>query len=134
MKRHPGLSYKEAQERTARINPELVRWYAGVTTTDPTLRTYANASGEVQKRINTAQAKTPGLSTGDAMRKVLDQDPELKARYRLSLTLHKAPVYIVASKKGVSPALRQRLHQAWQQVYGKEQHLAILAEFGWVLE
>ncbi len=60
--------------------------------------------------------------------------PELKASYRLSLTLNKAPVYIVASKAGVSPALRQRLHQAWQQVYGKEQHLKILAEFGWVLE
>lgn len=60
--------------------------------------------------------------------------PELKASYRLSLTLNKAPVYIVASKKGVSPALRQRLHRAWQQVYGKEQHLAILAEFGWELE
>ena len=60
--------------------------------------------------------------------------PELKASYRLSLTLNKAPVYIVASKKGVSPELRQRLHQAWQSVYGKEQHLAILAEFGWVLE
>ncbi len=60
--------------------------------------------------------------------------PELKQQYRLSLSLHKAPVYIVASKVGVSPRLRQRLHQAWQQVYGKEKHRAILAEFGWALE
>ncbi|HCU64659.1 MAG TPA: hypothetical protein DF774_02740 [Rheinheimera sp.] len=60
--------------------------------------------------------------------------PELQAQYRLSLSLHKAPVYIVASKAGVSPELRLRLHQAWQRVYGKEKHRAILAEFGWVLE
>lgn len=60
--------------------------------------------------------------------------PELRAQYRLSLTLHKAPVYIVASKAGVPADLRLRLHQAWQQVYGNAKHRAILAEFGWVLE
>lgn len=60
--------------------------------------------------------------------------PELREQYRLSLTLHKAPVYIVASKAGVPPELRQRLHQAWQRVYGNAEHRAILAEFGWVLE
>ncbi len=60
--------------------------------------------------------------------------PELRAQYRLSLTLHKAPVYIVASKAGVPADLRLRLHQAWQQVYGNAEHRAILAEFGWVLE
>ncbi|MCT6699813.1 substrate-binding periplasmic protein [Rheinheimera sp. 4Y26] len=60
--------------------------------------------------------------------------PELRAQYRLSLSLHKAPVYIVASKAGVSPELRLRLHQAWQRVYGQEKHRAILAEFGWTLE
>lgn len=60
--------------------------------------------------------------------------PELAATYQLSLTLHRAPVYIVASRKGLSEARRQRLHQAWQRVYGKPAHLAILAEFGWSLE
>ena len=60
--------------------------------------------------------------------------PELAATYQLSLTLHRAPVYIVASRAGLSEARRQRLHQAWQRVYGKPAHLAILAEFGWSLE
>jgi polar amino acid transport system substrate-binding protein len=60
--------------------------------------------------------------------------PELAKTYQLSLTLHRAPVYIVASRAGLSEARRQRLHQAWQRVYGKEKHLAILAEFGWSLE
>ena len=60
--------------------------------------------------------------------------PELAATYQLSLTLHRAPVYIVASRSGLSEARRQRLHQAWQRVYGKPAHLAILAEFGWSLQ
>jgi len=60
--------------------------------------------------------------------------PELAATYKLSLTLHRAPVYIVASRSGLSEARRQRLQQAWQRVYGKAAHLAILAEFGWLLE
>lgn len=60
--------------------------------------------------------------------------PELAATYQLSLTLHRAPVYIVASRSGLTEARRQRLHQAWQRVYGKEAHLAILAEFGWSLQ
>jgi len=60
--------------------------------------------------------------------------PELAADYQLSLTLHRAPVYIVASRSGVSEARRLRLRQAWQRVYGKPAHLAILAEFGWSLE
>ena len=60
--------------------------------------------------------------------------PELAATYQISLMLHRAPVYIVASRKGLSEARRQRLHQAWQRVYGKPAHLAILAEFGWSLE
>lgn len=60
--------------------------------------------------------------------------PELAATYQLSLTLHRAPVYIVASRKGLSEARRQRLQQAWQRVYGKPAHLAILAEFGWSLQ
>ena len=60
--------------------------------------------------------------------------PDLAATYQLSLTLHRAPVYIVASRSGLSEARRQRLHQAWQRVYGKPAHLAILAEFGWSLQ
>lgn len=60
--------------------------------------------------------------------------PELAATFQLSLTLHRAPVYIVASRAGLSEARRQRLHQAWQRVSGKPAHLAILAEFGWSLQ
>jgi polar amino acid transport system substrate-binding protein len=60
--------------------------------------------------------------------------PELAATYQISLMLQRAPVYIVASRKGLSEARRQRLHQAWQRVYGKPAHLAILAEFGWSLQ
>lgn len=60
--------------------------------------------------------------------------PQLAATYQLSLTLHRAPVYIVASRTALTEARRQRLHQAWQRVYGKEAHLAILAEFGWSLQ
>lgn len=60
--------------------------------------------------------------------------PELAATYQFSLTLHRAPVYIVASRSSLTPARRQRLQQAWQRVYGKPAHLAILAEFGWSLQ
>ena len=49
-------------------------------------------------------------------------------------TLYRNPVYIVASRKGVSEELRQRLRQAWQQLYGSPEHLAILQEFGWSLQ
>ena len=59
--------------------------------------------------------------------------PELAETYRLSLTLHRAPVYIVASRAALTDARRERLRQAWQRVYGKAAHLAILAEFGWTL-
>ncbi len=56
--------------------------------------------------------------------------PELAANYQLSLTLYRAPVYIVASRAGLSETRRKQLHQAWLRVAGKKQHLAILAEFG----
>jgi polar amino acid transport system substrate-binding protein len=62
------------------------------------------------------------------------QHPELAARYMVSLTLNQAPVYIVASRKGVPFLLRQRLKRAWFEVYGSAAHQAILAEFGWRLE
>jgi len=62
------------------------------------------------------------------------QHPELAARYVVSLTLNQAPVYIVASRKGVPFLLRQRLKRAWFEVYGSAAHQAILAEFGWQLE
>lgn len=60
--------------------------------------------------------------------------PDLAARYVVSLTLNQAPVYIVASRKGVPFALRQRLKHAWFEVYGSAAHRAILTEFGWRLE
>lgn len=60
--------------------------------------------------------------------------PDLAARYVVSLTLNQAPVYIVASRKGVPFLLRQRLKRAWFEVYGSAAHQAILAEFGWRLE
>lgn len=60
--------------------------------------------------------------------------PDLAARYVVSLTLNQAPVYIVASRKGVPFALRQRLKRAWFEVYGSAAHRAILTEFGWRLE
>ncbi len=80
MKRKPELTYREAQGRTLKINPELVRWYSRVTEETST-RTYAEAGAEVQKRINAERGKNPGLSISDAMRKVLDADAFLKARY-----------------------------------------------------
>lgn len=61
------------------------------------------------------------------------RDPMLAARYQIAFTLHRAPVYIVASRIGVSAPIRQKLRLAWQQVYGGEKHRAILAEFGWTL-
>jgi len=60
--------------------------------------------------------------------------PELAARYKIAFRLHSNPVYIVASRKGVSFAVRERLKKAWYQVYGGPEHQAILQEFGWVLE
>ncbi len=60
--------------------------------------------------------------------------PELAARYSISLTLYAAPVYIVASRKGVPFALRERLKRAWFEVYGGKEHQAILQEFGWRLQ
>ncbi len=62
------------------------------------------------------------------------QYPELAERYEIVFTLHKAPVYIVASKTGVSESLRQHLKQSWAAVYGSPAHLAILQEFGWSLD
>ena len=62
------------------------------------------------------------------------QYPELAERYAIVFTLHKAPVYIVASKAGVSEPLRQHLKQSWALVYGSPAHLAILQEFGWSLD
>ncbi len=81
MKRHRDLSYSEAQARTARVNPELVRWYARITTEEPSTKAYAEAGAEVQKRISAERVKNPGLGMADAMRKVLDADAFLKARY-----------------------------------------------------
>lgn len=60
--------------------------------------------------------------------------PALAARYSISLTLHAAPVYIVASRKGVPFAVRERLKRAWFAVYGGKEHQAILQEFGWRLQ
>lgn len=62
------------------------------------------------------------------------QYPELAQRYQIVLTLHRAPVYIVASRQGVSKELRQHLKDSWAKVYGSPEHLAILAEFGWSLD
>lgn len=62
------------------------------------------------------------------------QYPELAQHYQKVLTLHRAPVYIVASREGVSEGMRQHLKQSWQKVYGSPAHLAILAEFGWSLD
>lgn len=59
--------------------------------------------------------------------------PDLAERYVQVLTLYRNPVYIVASKKGVPLELRQRLKQAWSEVYGTPEHLKILQEFGWSL-
>lgn len=61
------------------------------------------------------------------------REPALAAGYQIALILHQAPVYIVASRHSVPAPLRQKLRQAWQQVYGGPAHLAILAEFGWSL-
>ena len=60
--------------------------------------------------------------------------PDLAKRYVPVLTLYRNPVYIVASRKGVPKELRDRLRQAWQQLYGSPEHLAILQEFGWSLQ
>lgn len=60
--------------------------------------------------------------------------PELAARYKIAFRLESNPVYIVASRKGVPFEVRERLKQAWYQVYGGAEHRAILNEFGWVLE
>ncbi len=81
MKRHRELSYREAQGRTLKINPELLRWYARSVTEETSTRTYAEAGVEVQKRISVECAKNPGLGMSEAMRKVLDADAFLKARY-----------------------------------------------------
>ncbi len=81
MKRHRDLSYTEAQARTMRVNPELVRWYARTTTEEPSTKAYAEAGAEVQKRISAERVKNPDLGLADAMRKVLDADAFLKARY-----------------------------------------------------
>ena len=62
------------------------------------------------------------------------QYPELAQRYQIVLTLHSAPVYIVASRQGVSQELRQHLKASWAKVYGSPAHLALLAEFGWSLD
>jgi polar amino acid transport system substrate-binding protein len=62
------------------------------------------------------------------------QYPVLAQRYEISLTLHRAPVYIVASREGVPEPLRKHLKQTWAKVYGSPAHLAILAEFGWTLD
>ncbi len=80
IKRHRELSYSDAQERTKKINPELVRWYSRATEETPTMK-YAEAGAEVQKRITAERAKNPALGISDAMRKVLDADAFLKARY-----------------------------------------------------
>ncbi len=61
------------------------------------------------------------------------REPALAADYQIAFILHQAPVYIVASRRSVPAPVRQKLHQAWQQVYAGQQHLAILAEFGWSL-
>ncbi len=60
--------------------------------------------------------------------------PELAARYKIAFRLNSNPVYIVASRKGVPFAVRERLKKAWFEVYGGPEHRAILKEFGWVLE
>lgn len=60
--------------------------------------------------------------------------PDLAERYKIAFRLHSNPVYIVASRKGVPFAVRERLRHAWYQVYGGPEHRAILNEFGWVLE
>ena len=62
------------------------------------------------------------------------QYPELAQRYQIVRTLHSAPVYIVASRQGVSQELRQHLKTSWAKVYGSPAHLALLAEFGWSLD
>lgn len=62
------------------------------------------------------------------------QYPELAKRYQIVLTLHKAPVYIVASRRGLSEAQRQHLKQSWAKIYGSAAHRAILTEFGWSLD
>lgn len=61
------------------------------------------------------------------------QYPELAQRYQIVLSLYRAPVYIAASRQGVSAELRQHLKDSWAKVYGSPAHLAILAEFGWSL-
>ncbi len=60
--------------------------------------------------------------------------PDLATRYKIAFRLNSNPVYIVASRKGVPFAVRERLRHAWYQVYGGPEHRAILNECGWGLE
>lgn len=93
--------------------------------------------------VNSVAQKLQLLEKGRVAGVVIDKSqflewrrlhPALAARYTISQTINKEPVYIVASRAGVPFPLRQRLKQAWFEVSGGPAHRAILQEFGWSLE
>ena len=104
--------------------------------TEPTYQAFLQYANSLTQKLNMLQRhRVLGMIEDKTQFLEWSREyPDLAATYQLTLTLHRAPVYIVASRSGLSEARRQRLHQAWQRVYGKEAHLAILAEFGWSLE